>query len=527
MEFDYVVVGGGSSGCVVAGRLSEDPACRVALLEAGGNDTSPFIHVPAGMIATVPTHYLNWALATVPQANLNGRCGYQPRGRVLGGSSSINAMIYTRGHSADYDAWNCPGWGWQDVLPWFKHAENNERGADEFHGVGGPLNVADLKSPNPVARLFVQAAVAEGFHACRDFNAAGQEGVGFYQVTQKDGQRMSAAKAYLTRHLGRPNLAVLTRARASRILFEGRRAVGVEFHRAGRVERMRARREIIVSAGAFHSPQLLLLSGIGSAAELQRFGIAVVHDLPEVGRNLQDHLDLVLLHASPSPDLVALSLGGAVRTACALAEYWRFRRGQLTTNYAEAGGFIKSDAAQAIPDLQLHFTVAFVDDHSRRLHYGAGMSLHVCQLRPHSRGTVTLESIDPFASPRIDPNYLSVPADMEALVKGFHIARRIMDNPILDAVRGRNLYPLDEPSDENVRADIRRRADTIYHPVGTCRMGSDKTAVVDPVLRVRGVLGLRVADASIMPNLIGGNTNAPCVMIGERAADFIRSGQAS
>jgi choline dehydrogenase-like flavoprotein len=371
--------------------------------------------------------------------------------------------------------------------------------------------------------LFVQAAVAAGFRECRDFNAAEQEGVGFYQVTQKDGQRMSAAKAYLSQHLGRPNLAVMTRARATRILFEGRRAVGIEFHRAGRLERVRARREIIISAGTFQSPQLLLLSGIGPAAELQQGGIAVVHDSPEVGHNLQDHLDHVLLHASPSPDLVALSFGGAVRATRALVEYIRFRRGLLTTNYAEAGGFIKSDAAQAIPDFQLHFTVAYVDDHSRHLHYGPGMSLHVCQLRPHSRGMVTLESVDPFAPPRIDPNFLSDHADMDALVKGFHIARRIMDSPILDAVRGKNLYPLADSSVEAIRADIRSRADTIYHPVGTCRMGIDKTSVVDTHLRVRGVSGLRIADASIMPNLIGGNTNVPCVMIGERAANFIRS----
>ena len=522
MEVDYVIVGGGSSGCVVAGRLSEDATCKVALIEAGGSDSSPCIHVPAGLIGTVPTHYLNWAFATVPQVNLNGRCGYQPRGRVLGGSSSINAMIYTRGHPSDYDEWNCPGWTWQDVLPWFKHAENNERGADDFHGSGGPLNVADLRSPNRVADLFVQAAVAAGFRSTKDFNDAEQEGVGFYQVTQKDGQRWSAAKAYLTPHLNRANLNVLTRAHATRILFEGKRAVGVEFHRAGQLEQIRVRREVIVSAGAFKSPQLLLLSGIGPAAQLQHKGIAVVHDSPQVGHNLQDHLDHVLLHASSSRDLVSISLGGIARITGSLIDYLRFGRGLMTTNYAEAGGFIKSDAALAKPDLQLHFTVAYVDDHSRRLHYGPGMSLHVCQLRPQSRGTVTLESLDPFASPRIDPNFLSASEDMDTLVKGFHIARRIMDSTILDPVRGKNLYPLKDHSIETIRADIRNRADTIYHPVGTCRMGIDKEAVVDPHLRVHGISGLRVVDASIMPNLIGGNTNAPSVMIGERAADFIR-----
>ena len=525
MEFDYVIVGGGSSGCVMAGRLSKDTSCRVALLEAGVRDTSPLVHVPAGIIGTVPTHYLNWAFETVPQTNLNGRRGYQPRGRVMGGSSAINAMIYTRGHPSDYDEWNCPGWSWEDVLPWFKYAESNERGADEFHGVGGPLNVADLRTPNPVANLFVQAAIAAGYRDCRDFNAADQEGVGLYQVTQKNGQRMSAAKAYVTPYLNRANLSVMTQARTTRILFEGKKAVGVEFIRGGRIQRVLAKREVIVSAGAFQSPQLLLLSGIGPGKDLHRHGIPLVHDSPEVGRNLQDHLDHVLLHASPSPELVSLSLGGAVRIAGSLLKYLRFRRGLLTTNYAEAGGFIKSDTAQAKPDLQLHFTVAYVDDHSRRLHYGPGMSLHVCLLRPQSRGTVTLESVDPLAPPRIDPNYLSAPEDMNALVRGFHIARRIMDNPIFDPVRGRNLFPLASLSDDAIRADIRNRADTIYHPVGTCRMGADRESVVDPYLRVRGVSGLRVVDASIMPNLIGGNTNAPSVMIGERAADYIRSGK--
>ncbi len=528
--FDYIIVGGGSSGCVLAGLLSADPLCTVALLEAGGTDRSPFIHVPAGIIGTVPTSYLNWAFSTTPQPQLNGRCGYQPRGRVLGGSSSINAMIYTRGHPSDYDNWDCPGWRWADVLPWFKRCEHNERGADAYHGIDGPLNVADLRSANPVAAAFVRAARAAGHAANSDFNGANQEGVGFYQVTQRDGRRMSAAKAYLTPHLGRPNLAVITQARAHRVLFEGRRAAGVQFQRGawlagsrGKPQVLRARREVILCAGAFQSPQLLLLSGVGPAAELRSHGIEVVQEAPDVGRNLQDHLDHVLLHASPSRELIALSLGGALRLLRAVRPYRRSGRGLLTTNYAEAGGFVRSDAAQTIPDLQLHFTVAYVDDHSRRLHYGAGMSLHVCLLRPASRGMVTLANANPLTPPRIDPAYLSAPQDLDTLVKGFRIARRIMDNSALAAARGRNLYPIDAGDEAAIRADIRARADTIYHPVGTCRMGTDATAVLDLQLRVRGVEALRVIDASIMPRLIGGNTNAPCIMLAAKAADLIRS----
>ncbi|MBI4998963.1 MAG: GMC family oxidoreductase N-terminal domain-containing protein, partial [Rhodocyclales bacterium] len=442
------------------------------------------------------------------------------RGRVLGGSSAINAMIYTRGVPQDYDGWEVPGWSWREVLPYFKRAENNERGADDWHGVGGPLNVADLRSPNPVARRFVEAAQACGYPRNDDFNGAMQEGIGFYQVTQKDGRRCSAARAYLH---GQDNLAVVTDAQATRVLFEGRRAVGVEFQRDGRRAVVRARREVVVSAGAFQSPQLLMLSGIGPGAALHSLGISVRHDSPQVGRNLQDHLDYVALYASRSLDLIGISLGGALKVAGEAVRYLATRRGMLTTNYAEAGGFLKTDPALALPDIQMHFVIGLVDDHARKWRFGHGMSLHVCQLRPASRGEVTLASADPLARPRIDPRFLSAPGDLAALVKGVRIARRIMAGDALAPVREAELQAPRDDSDAALAEAIRARADTIYHPAGTCRMGIDAASVVDAELCVRGVAGLRVADASIMPRLIAGNTNAPWVMIGEKAASLIRS----
>ena len=518
-EFDYVVVGGGSAGCAVAGRLAEDDGVTVALLEAGPRDWSPAVHIPAGVVATVPTHHCNWAFKTEPQAAFGGRRGYQPRGRVLGGSSAINAMIYTRGVPQDYDDWQVPGWSWADVLPWFKRAENNHRIADERHGVGGPLDVADLRSPNPVSHMFIEAALACGFPRNDDFNGPSQEGVGFYQVTQKDGRRRSAASAYLR---SQPNLAVFTDAHATRVLFEGSRAAGIEFRRIGHRQIVRARREIVLSAGAFQSPQLLMLSGIGPAAALQPLGIPVLHDCPEVGQNLQDHLDYVALYASRSRDLVGISPGGALKIAGEAVRYLATHKGMLSTNYAEAGGFLKTDPALELPDIQLHFVIGLVDDHARKWRFGHGMSLHVCQLRPASRGEVTLRSADPLASPRIDPRFLSAPEDLPTLVKGVRIARRIMAGAALAPVRDGEIKAPRDDSDEALAEAIRARADTIYHPVGTCRMGTDSASVVDAELRVRGVTGLRVADASIMPRLIGGNTSAACMMIGERAADLLR-----
>lgn len=523
---DYLIVGGGSAGCVLAARLSEDPSVQVALLEAGPPDTSVLIHCPAGLAVLAKNGQANWAFRTEPQAGLNGRRGYQPRGKVLGGSSSVNAMIYARGHRADYDAWGAgnAGWSWDEVLPYFKRAEHNERGADAFHGTGGPLNVMDLRSPHRFGPVFVEAGRQAGYPENRDFNGPEQEGVGLYQVTHKNGERCSAAKAYLLPHRGRPNLHVLTGAHATRVLLEGRRAVGVAFRQGGNERTLRARREVILSAGALLSPQLLMLSGIGPGEHLRALGLPVAHDLPGVGRNLHDHVDVVQVVDAPHlTDLFGLSLPGVLNAVKGILEWRRQRTGLLTTNFAEAGGFIRSAPEEAIPDLQLHFVIGKLVDHGRKTVFGHGYSCHVCLLRPRSRGTLTLHSADPLAAPRIDPNFLADPDDVRRLVRGFQAMRRILEQPALAGHRGRELAASAGARGEAaIEAFIRNHADTIYHPVGTCRMGSDPLAVVDAQLRVRGIEALRVVDASVMPTIVGGNTNAPVIMIGEKAADLIR-----
>jgi len=524
-EFDYVVVGGGSAGCALAARLSEDPASRVCLIEAGPPDDSALVTTPAAVALILPTRIRNWAFETVPQDALYERRGYQPRGRMLGGSSSLNAMIYMRGHPSDYDDWaaaGATGWAWRDVLPYFLRAENNERGASDFHGVGGPLNVADLRSPNPFARLFVEAGKEIGLPANDDFNGAQQEGVGLYQVTQKGGERWNAARAYLHPAMARPNLALYTGAHALRVLFSGRRATGVEIWRAGRTETIRAAREVVLAAGAFQSPQLLMCSGVGPGEHLRALGLEVVHDSPGVGQNLQDHPDYIVNRKVRTSELMGVSLGGGLRLARELWRYVRERRGMLTTNFAEAGGFVKSEPGLERPDLQLHFVIGMVDNHNRTLHLGHGLSCHVCVLRPKSRGTVRLASRDARDAPLIDPRFLAEPEDLAGLVRGFKLVRRILDAPALAAFPSTELYTAKVRDDAEIERAIRARADTVYHPVGTCRMGSDADAVLDPELRVRGVEGLRVADCSVMPSLIGGNTNAPAIMIGERAAEFVR-----
>jgi choline dehydrogenase len=517
MEYDYIIIGAGSAGCVLAGRLSENPGTRVLLLEAGGKDWHPFIHMPAGLAKLIGLEFLNWSYETEPQQQMNGRRLYWPRGKVLGGSSSINAMCYCRGHRKDYDSWaesGAAGWDYDGVLPYFIKSEDQENGASEFHGAGGPLGVRNLRHTNPLSSVFLEAAVQAGFSRTDDFNGPRQRGFSQYQVTQRNGRRCSAAVAYLRPALGRSNLTVSTHSLAEQIILDGERAAGVKYRRKGKLQTARGG-QVILSSGAINSPQLLMLSGIGPADHLRSVDLGVRHDLAGVGKNLQDHLDVCTLisshHRGTYDQLSDIVVG---------LRYLFGRKGPGSSNIAEAGGFIVSRHAEDDrPDIQMHFVPALLDDHGRNTLPGHGMTIHACALRPESRGELTLKTANPTEAPAMQPNYLSKRYDRNMMLECVKLSREIFAQESFAPYRDGEIFPGPEAqSEESVMEFVRNKAETIYHPIGTCKMGSDEMSVVDPQLRVHGLQGLSVVDCSVMPTLVSGNTNAPAIMIAEKFA---------
>ena len=525
--YDFIIVGAGSAGCVLANRLSSDPSIKVCLVEAGPKDSSVMVHVPLGIIGMMHSKKMNWRYYTEGEPNLNNRQLFWPRGKTLGGSSASNAMCYIRGHACDYDEWASlgnEGWSYKEVLPYFKKSQHQERGGDAYHGSHGPLNVSDLRIKNPLSEAFIKAAKQAGHRYTEDFNGADQEGVGYYQVTQKNGQRCSTAVGYLRPAEERDNLTVITDALTTRVLFEGTKATGIEYRKEGTTHTLRCSGEVLLSGGAINSPQLLLLSGVGKKEQLDQHDIPVVCDLPGVGENMQDHLDVLAVTRERTFYSVGFSPVALLRSIKGIFDYILFRKGNFTSNIAEAGGFVKSSPEQAVPDVQFHFSPCFLDNHGLNLWQTVrhGYSLHACNLRPKSRGRLMLRDSDPATPPVIQANYLDNEEDIAVMVKGIKLSREILKQPAFDHYRGEEVFPGKEvQTDEELEAFIRRKAESIYHPVGTCKMGQDEMAVVDPRLKVRGVSDLRVVDASIMPTLIGGNTNAPTIMIAEKAADMI------
>lgn len=520
--FDYIIAGGGTAGCVLAGRLSEDPRVSVLLLEAGGSDKRLLVRAPAGFPKLFRSD-ADWAFETQQEPHMGERRMFWPRGKLLGGCSSINAMIYIRGHATDYDRWAAlgnDGWGFRDVLPYFRRSESWHGPETAMHGYGGPLHVSRLARLTPVTEIFLRAATECGLGINEDFNGNEQEGVGVYQTNIWKGRRWSAADAFLRPALKRKNLTVFTESHATRVLFEGRHATGVEFLQAGKLVRAEARREVLVCGGAIGSPQLLQLSGIGPAALLHKFDLPVVQELPGVGENLQDHLMGMLAYGCKDPHI---TLDGA-DTLPNLLRYLLFRSGPFTSNVGEAGGFVRTLPGLDAPDIQLIFGPAYYLDHGTTRPGLAGFSLGYILLRPESRGRVALASAEPSAAPGIHANYLDSEADLAAMLRGFKLARKILRAPAFNHYRGEEYLPGDDVDDEEKFIEhLRLRSETVYHPVGTCKMGRDPMAVVDSRLRVRGVDRLRVVDASIMPTIPGGNTHAPVIMVAEKAADMIKA----
>ncbi len=523
-QFDIIVIGGGSAGSAAAGRLAQDGKRSVCLIEAGGGNTHMFTRTP-GLLALMPEKSM-FKYDTEPMAGLNGRVGYQPRGKGMGGSSAINGMVYIRGNAWDYDNWaalGCTGWGWDDVLPVFKRQEDNAHGADAWHGKGGPLHVSDQIEPSPVGQSFVEAASRLQLPLNDDFNGAKQEGFGLYQVTQHNGERWSASRAFIDPLAGHKNLSVKTGALVEKIVIEQGRAVGVQIRIGGASQALRARGGVVLSAGAFGSPQILMLSGVGPGAQLQEHGIATVLNKAAVGADLQDHCDYLVGYELDDLGLFGGSLRGVWQLAKAFVEYRRKHTGMLTTNFAESGGFVTIRPDAPAPDIQYHFIRAIIQNHGRDKLKEHGFSLHACVLRPESRGWVKLASPDPSVAPSINPNFLADERDLHLLRDGARLMHRIAATPPLSDLGAKERFPIDFENDAALETRIREVSDTIYHPVGTCRMGSDEEAVVDPTLQAKGIEGLWVADASIMPRLVSGNTNAPSIMIGERAGDFVKA----
>lgn len=526
-EFDYIIIGGGSAGCVLANRLSADPKNRVCLLETGPSDSTALISTPIGVIGLMDSKKYNWMFNSQPEPSQHDRIIYCPRGKVLGGSSAVNAMLYTRGTPSDYDHWASlgnEGWGYNDILPYFKSTQHQERGACDFHGTEGELNIAEGRSNHPLGETLLAACRQAGYQDNPDFNGAQQEGIGSYQVTQINGERCSAARAFLHPITQRQNLSVITEARVARILIENKRAEGIEYFKDGELQTLKAVKEVILSTGTFCSPQLLMLSGIGPEEELKQHQIPVKHHLPGVGLNLQEHVDIITVTKSKKANTVALRPIGMAKVLKDIWLYINQRKGFLTTSIVETGGFIKSKPELKDPDMQLQFIPLVMEDHGRKkstlLTYG--YSLHNCLLRPKSRGQVSLHNNDFRQDPKIELNMLSHPDDLAAMVDAVKINLTIFSQQAFDHCRGASIFPSHKnPNDKGIEEFVREKANHVYHPVGTCKMGNDQDAVVNDRLQVHGISGLRVVDASIMPTLVAGNTNSPTIMIAAKAADMI------